>query len=109
MKKLIINLIAIMILLPTVFLLVSIVSKNQQDCNEQNAVLKQDLDQATQHIDFLEKQRDTLEIIIEVAYNSAVTFERLVGVKEPDGIVTYKEKLLITNENIKKINKAKLD
>lgn len=106
-KKLIINLIALVILLPTLFFLVSITVEIQQDYNKENTVLKRKLETSTQIIEYLEKQRDTLEMIIEVAYNSAVTFERLVGVKDPDGIVEYKEKLMISHKNINKINKAK--
>ncbi len=65
------------------------------------------LDNAIEYIKDLEQQIDTLETMIEVAYNSAITFERLVGVKEPDGIVTYKEKLLITAKQMNRIKNYK--
>ena len=66
------------------------------------------LDNAIEYIKELEQQIDTLETIIEIAYNSAVQFERLVGVKEPDGIVTYKEKCLITAKQMNRIKNVKL-
>ena len=65
------------------------------------------LDNAIEYIKELEQQIDTLETIIEIAYNSAVQFERLVGVKEPDGIVEYKEKLLITAKQMNRIKNYK--
>lgn len=75
--------------------------------DEEKEILKRKLKTSKEIIAYLEEQIDTLETIVEVAYNSAVTFERLVGVKHPDGIVTYKEKCLITAEKMNRIKNYK--
>ena len=43
-----------------------------------------------------------------MAHNSFVKIELHLGVKEPDGIVTYKEKLLLAYPRVNELNKAKL-
>ena len=54
-------------------------------------------------INLLQKQKDTLNTIITVAHNKQVLFENIVGVKKPDGIITYKEKCLVTNDRMIKL------
>lgn len=93
---------ALMILLlstVTVLSAILIVSINQ------HSLMKEKLKTSQEIICLLENHIEEQNLIISAAYNSAVKFEMLVGVKEPDGIVTYKEKLLITAKNIQKINR----
>jgi len=60
-------------------------------------------------IEYQSKQIDTLNTIISIAHNSQVLFENIVGVKKSDGIITYKEKCLVTADRIHKLNRYKLN
>lgn len=57
---------------------------------------------------YLENEVKDQNLIIQSAHNSIVKFEMIIGVEEPDGIITYKEKCLITAKRMNKLNKAKL-
>jgi len=61
-----------------------------------------------QENDSLRKEVDTLNAIIEVSFNSAYRFEMILGVKNPDGILSWKEKCLTTPLAIQRLNHVKL-
>jgi hypothetical protein len=58
-------------------------------------------------IEVLNCQIDTLNAIIEVSFNSAYRFEMILGVKNPDGILSWKEKCLVTPLAIQRLNHTK--
>ena len=102
----------------SMFLLISIFSligifliiddvKAFENTNDENELLKRELKTSNEIIQYLEKEIEKQNLIIEIAYNSAVQFEMLVGVKNPNGIVTYKEKCLITAKQMNKIKNYK--
>jgi len=75
----------------------------------QHSEMKKELKTSQEIVHLLEKHVEKQNLIIQSAHNSAVKFEMLVGVKEPDGIITYREKCLITAKRMNKIKNAKID
>ena len=75
---------------------------------DQNSRMKEELKTKREIVHLLEKHVEKQNLIISAAHNSAVKFEMLVGVKEPDGIITYQEKCLMTAKRMNKIKNAKL-
>ena len=97
---------ALMILLlstVTILSAILIVSINQ------HSLMKEKLKTSEEIICLLENHVEEQNLIISAAHNSAVKFEMLVGVKEPDGIITYREKCLITAKRMNKIKNAKIE
>lgn len=74
----------------------------------QHSTMKEELKTKQDIVTLLEKHVEKQNLIISAAHDSAVKFEMLVGVKEPDGIITYREKCLMTAKRMNKIKNAKL-
>ena len=70
--------------------------------------LKEDINIKDENIFELLEEIKVRDSIIQASYNSCVRMEMYLGVDEPDGIIQYKEKLLVSSRNVQKLNKKDL-